>query len=114
MQYPPHLFNRDPLVNLGGDFLRCASGLGVVDDPLHHHARSLDAPCAAASVGDALNIGAVGPVHATNISRLVTSADIGPPSSFPAIVSRLDLGRIVGAKVEDLRRSWSRRAADTI
>ena len=43
-QNPPDHLNRKALVNLGRDFLCRASGLGVVNDPLHHHAGPLTHP----------------------------------------------------------------------
>jgi hypothetical protein len=59
-QYPPHHVNRH--LEHVGDFLGAASGLGVVEDAgLHDDTRSLHDPCAAASVGHALNIGAMRP-----------------------------------------------------
>jgi len=61
-QNPPHHLDRDALENLVGDFLGAASRIGVVDDALHHHARILDNPCAAAPSGDALGVGASAPV----------------------------------------------------
>jgi hypothetical protein len=59
-QNPPHYVNRH--LEHVGDFLGAASGLGVVEDAgLHDDARSFDNPLPAASVGDALNIGAMRP-----------------------------------------------------
>jgi hypothetical protein len=57
----PHHVNRE-VVDFRGDFLGAASGLGVVDDALHHHARSLDDGCAGTASGDALHVGAARPV----------------------------------------------------